>query len=151
MRTNPALAHCIPTPIPKPKSEAPRSSSSPQSSMPVHITNAIPMIQQHHRPIRVVTKHPTSYVPSIDFSNSPIKPTPAARTLSTVGHRVLGTNRHSMRAGRMELLYVDENWLEKMRVQVCRGSVVQDGFDKLGEADLKAPVEIMFIDQFGEE
>ncbi|KAF8224412.1 hypothetical protein L208DRAFT_1410356, partial [Tricholoma matsutake] len=82
MRTNPALAHCVPTPIPEPESEAPRSSSSPQSSTPVRIKNAIPMIQQRRRPARVVTKHPTSYVPSIDFSNSPIKPAPAARTAS---------------------------------------------------------------------
>ncbi|KAF8226991.1 hypothetical protein L208DRAFT_1166188, partial [Tricholoma matsutake] len=29
--------------------------------------------------------------------------------------------------------------------------VAQDGFDKLGEADLKALVEISFIDQFGVE
>ncbi|KAF8233303.1 hypothetical protein L208DRAFT_1395947 [Tricholoma matsutake] len=38
------------------------------------------MIQQHCRPARIITKHPTSYVPSIDFSISPIKPAPAART-----------------------------------------------------------------------
>ncbi|KAF8230479.1 hypothetical protein L208DRAFT_1400429, partial [Tricholoma matsutake] len=79
MRTNPALAHCVPTPIPEPESEAPRSSSSPQSSTPVRIENAIPRIQQR-RPAHVVTKHPTSYVPSIDFLTSPIKPAPAART-----------------------------------------------------------------------
>jgi ubiquitin-protein ligase E3 C len=39
----------------------------------------------------------------------------------------------------------------KTRVQVRRGNVAEDGFDKLGEADLKAPVEITFIDQFGAE
>ena len=39
----------------------------------------------------------------------------------------------------------------KTRVQVRRGKVAEDGFDKLGEADLKAPVEITFIDQFGSE
>ena len=27
----------------------------------------------------------------------------------------------------------------------------QDGFDRLGEVDLKAPIEIAFIDQFGQE
>lgn len=38
------------------------------------------------------------------------------------------------------------------RVQVRRGQVAQGGFDSLmAEADLKAPVEIAFIDQFGEE
>ncbi|KAF8233463.1 hypothetical protein L208DRAFT_1395727, partial [Tricholoma matsutake] len=79
MRTNPALARCVPTPIPESESEAPRSSSSPQSSTPVRINNTIPMIQQR-RPARVVTKHPTSCVPSIDFLASPIKPAPAART-----------------------------------------------------------------------
>jgi ubiquitin-protein ligase E3 C len=39
----------------------------------------------------------------------------------------------------------------KTRVQVRRGSVAQDGFDRLAEADLKAPIEITFIDQFGVE
>ena len=29
--------------------------------------------------------------------------------------------------------------------------VSQDGFDRLGEVDLKAPFEIAFIDQFGQE
>jgi hypothetical protein len=29
--------------------------------------------------------------------------------------------------------------------------VAQDGFDKLEGADLKAPIEISFIDQFGQE
>jgi ubiquitin-protein ligase E3 C len=37
------------------------------------------------------------------------------------------------------------------RVQVRRTMVAQDGFDRLGEVDLKAPIEITFIDQFGEE
>jgi len=39
----------------------------------------------------------------------------------------------------------------KTRVQVRRGMVAQDGFDRLGDADLKAPIEISFIDQFGQE
>ncbi|KAF9456890.1 hypothetical protein BDZ94DRAFT_1274548 [Collybia nuda] len=39
----------------------------------------------------------------------------------------------------------------RTRVQVRRGSVAQDGFDRLGDADLKAPIEIAFIDQFGAE
>lgn len=39
----------------------------------------------------------------------------------------------------------------KTRVQVRRGMVAQDGFDKLAEADLKQPIEITFIDQFGQE
>ncbi|KAF5367884.1 hypothetical protein D9615_010487 [Tricholomella constricta] len=39
----------------------------------------------------------------------------------------------------------------RTRVQVRRGSVAQDGFDRLAEADLKAPIEIAFIDQFGAE
>jgi len=35
----------------------------------------------------------------------------------------------------------------------CRlgGDVAQDGFDKLEEADQKTPIEITFIDQFGQE
>ena len=41
--------------------------------------------------------------------------------------------------------------INKSRVQVRRGMVAQDGFDKLAEVNLKAPVEISFIDQFGQE
>ncbi|KAG6883142.1 hypothetical protein C0993_007623 [Termitomyces sp. T159_Od127] len=37
------------------------------------------------------------------------------------------------------------------RVQIRRESVAQDGFDRLAETDLKAPLEIVFIDQFGAE
>ena len=36
-------------------------------------------------------------------------------------------------------------------MSVRRGSVAQDGFDRLEGADLKAPIEITFIDQFGQE
>ncbi|KAJ3827522.1 HECT-domain-containing protein [Lentinula raphanica] len=36
-------------------------------------------------------------------------------------------------------------------VTVRRGSVAQDGFDHLGDADLKNPIRIVFIDQFGAE
>ncbi|KAE9406832.1 HECT-domain-containing protein [Gymnopus androsaceus JB14] len=36
-------------------------------------------------------------------------------------------------------------------VTVRRGNVAQDGFDHLGDADLKKPVQIIFIDQWGEE
>jgi ubiquitin-protein ligase E3 C len=39
----------------------------------------------------------------------------------------------------------------KSRVQVRRGMVAQDGFDRLAEVNLKAPLEIAFIDQFGQE
>lgn len=39
----------------------------------------------------------------------------------------------------------------KTKVSVRRGMVAQDGFDRLGDVDLKAPIEIAFIDQFGEE
>jgi ubiquitin-protein ligase E3 C len=39
----------------------------------------------------------------------------------------------------------------RARAVVRRGQIAQDGFDKLFDADLKAPVEITFIDQFGNE
>ncbi|KAF8638999.1 hypothetical protein AX17_001801 [Amanita inopinata Kibby_2008] len=39
----------------------------------------------------------------------------------------------------------------RTRIAVRRGSVAQDGFDKLADADLKMPIEITFIDQFGQE
>ena len=41
--------------------------------------------------------------------------------------------------------------MNKSRIQVRRGMVAQDGFDKLAEVNLKAPIEISFIDQFGQE
>ena len=41
--------------------------------------------------------------------------------------------------------------LNKSRIQVRRGMVAQDGFDKLADVNLKAPIEIAFIDQFGQE
>ncbi|KAF8239184.1 hypothetical protein L208DRAFT_1386422, partial [Tricholoma matsutake] len=78
-QTQQFLIHKPPSPNPNPKLQA---RHPPQSSTPVRIKNAIPMIQQRRRPARVVTKHTTSYVPSIDFSTSPIKPAPAARTAS---------------------------------------------------------------------
>jgi len=39
----------------------------------------------------------------------------------------------------------------RTKIAVRRGSVAQDGFDKLADADLKMPIEISFIDQFGQE
>lgn len=36
------------------------------------------------------------------------------------------------------------------RASVRRGHIAEDGFDKLGEADLKGHVQIAFIDQFGD-
>ncbi|KAF8805019.1 HECT-domain-containing protein [Phlegmacium glaucopus] len=41
--------------------------------------------------------------------------------------------------------------INKARIQVRWGMVAQDGFDKLAEVNLKAPIEISFIDQFGQE
>lgn len=41
--------------------------------------------------------------------------------------------------------------LNKARIQVRRGMVAQDGFDKLADVNLKAPIEISFINQFGQE
>lgn len=39
----------------------------------------------------------------------------------------------------------------RARVHVRRGRVAQDGFDRLSEVNLKAPIEITFIDQWGQE
>lgn len=39
----------------------------------------------------------------------------------------------------------------KTRVQIRRDMVAQDGFDRLAEVNLKSPIEITFINQFGEE
>ena len=37
------------------------------------------------------------------------------------------------------------------KVTVRRGMVAQDGFDRLGDTDLKGTISITFIDQFGQE
>lgn len=37
------------------------------------------------------------------------------------------------------------------RVTVRRTNIAQDGFDRLGDVDLKAPIAITFVDQFGNE
>lgn len=39
----------------------------------------------------------------------------------------------------------------KTRVTVRRDKISQDGFDRLQDADLHGPIEITFIDQFGQE
>ncbi|KAM6490051.1 HECT domain containing protein [Amanita muscaria] len=39
----------------------------------------------------------------------------------------------------------------RTRIAVRRGSISQDGFDRLADVDLKLPIEITFIDKFGQE
>ena len=39
----------------------------------------------------------------------------------------------------------------RTKIAIRRGSVAQDGFAKLADADLKMPIKISFIDQFGQE
>jgi len=53
-------------------------------------------------------------------------------------------DRHSTGAG-------TRSFFQRTRATVRRGHVAEDGFDKLAEADLKQPIEITFIDQFGEQ
>lgn len=43
------------------------------------------------------------------------------------------------------------NPMSMARITVRRGNIAQDGFDRLQGVDLKAPVAITFIDQFGQE
>lgn len=38
-----------------------------------------------------------------------------------------------------------------VRVTVRRGRIAEDGFNRLGDVDLKGPIAITFIDQFGQE
>ncbi|KAI0284136.1 HECT-domain-containing protein [Russula brevipes] len=52
----------------------------------------------------------------------------------------VGVDPHSM-----------EGFHSRTRATVRRGHVAEDGFDKLGEANLKRSIEITFIDQFGEK
>jgi len=37
------------------------------------------------------------------------------------------------------------------RITVRKGQIAQDGFDRLLDADLKEPIAITFVDQFGQE
>ncbi|KAJ7597464.1 HECT-domain-containing protein [Mycena floridula] len=62
------------------------------------------------------------------------------RRVSATGFLFLGGNNRYTYNGRSN----------RTHVSVRRGNIAQDGFDKLAEVDLKAPVEITFIDQFGE-
>ena len=39
----------------------------------------------------------------------------------------------------------------RTHIAVRRESIAQDGFDKLADVDLKMPIEITFINQFGQE
>ncbi|KAH8832744.1 HECT-domain-containing protein [Flagelloscypha sp. PMI_526] len=62
--------------------------------------------------------------------------------------------RHFIAADKLRLgnsRYTYEGRSKMTRATVRRGRVSQDGFDRLGDADLKAPIEITFIDQFGQE
>ena len=44
-----------------------------------------------------------------------------------------------------------EEFRSRTHATVRRGHVAEDGFDKLRDANLKRPIGITFIDQFGEE
>jgi len=39
----------------------------------------------------------------------------------------------------------------KTKAVIRRDKIAQDGFDRLQDANLKQPLEIVFIDQFGQE
>ncbi|KAI9436155.1 hypothetical protein BJY52DRAFT_1386801 [Lactarius psammicola] len=54
--------------------------------------------------------------------------------------RSIGTDIHSF-----------DEFRSRTHATVCCGHVAEDGFDKLAEANLKRPIGITFIDQFGEE
>lgn len=54
--------------------------------------------------------------------------------------RSIGADAHSF-----------ESFHSRTRAAVRRGHVAEDGFDKLGDANLKRSIEITFIDQFGEK
>lgn len=47
--------------------------------------------------------------------------------------------------------YSFEAMRHRTRAHIRRSSVAQDGFDKLAAVDLKGPIEITFVDQFGQE
>lgn len=55
-------------------------------------------------------------------------------------------DRHSIGAARDT-----RSFSRRTRATVRRGHVAEDGFDKLADANLKHPIEITFIDQFGEQ
>jgi hypothetical protein len=59
--------------------------------------------------------------------------------------------RHFVASDRASRGDIGTRYRRGNRVRIRRGNVAQDGFDKLGEADLKNPIEITFIDQFDQE
>ncbi|KDQ51194.1 hypothetical protein JAAARDRAFT_41256 [Jaapia argillacea MUCL 33604] len=59
--------------------------------------------------------------------------------------------RHFVANDMMNQGYDRFSRMGRNRVSVRRGRIAEDGFDKLADADLKAPIEISFIDQFGAE
>lgn len=61
--------------------------------------------------------------------------------------------RHFVENDRMMRGYDDarDRYRFVTRVTVRRDNIAQDGFDRLDSVDLKAPIAITFIDQFGQE
>ncbi|KAI0311311.1 HECT-domain-containing protein [Amylostereum chailletii] len=43
----------------------------------------------------------------------------------------------------------EDRWHNKQQAVIRRERIAEDGFDKLGEADLRRPIEITFVDKFG--
>jgi ubiquitin-protein ligase E3 C len=95
----------------------------------------------------VMSKRQLAYMsPRLGILNNIPFAIPFEIRVSIFRHFVL--NDMSLHAEAPVMYYHGNN---KTKVQVRRGNVAQDGFDKLAEVNLKTPMEITFIDEFGEE
>ena len=119
---------------------------SSQIDMSSFIEAAVFEEQQIEQPVgaRPLTKRQVAYLsPRLGVLNNIPFSIPFEVRVSIFRHFVAndmmrrGVNRHGRRG--------------RTKVSVRRGNVAQDGFDRLEGVDLKAPIEITFINEFGEE
>ncbi|KAG2082638.1 HECT-domain-containing protein [Suillus cothurnatus] len=73
---------------------------------------------------------------------------PRALTRRQLSHFLLGSGSSTIFHLLSNSRLVDTRG--RIDVSIRRGHIAQDGYDRLAEADLRAPIAITFIDQFGE-
>jgi ubiquitin-protein ligase E3 C len=69
------------------------------------------------------------------------------RTRMKILRSFIVNDRHNIRAGPRSF----ERFRSRTRATIRRGHVAEDGIDKLRHTNLKHPIRITFIDQFGKE
>ena len=96
------------------------------------------------KPSRSLTKRQVAYLsPRLGVLNNIPFAIPFETRVSIFRHFVLND---MMSRGRL-----DRFGSRKARAVIRRDKIAQDGFDRLQDTNLKQPLEIVFIDQFGQE